>query len=51
MSRRAAQDGIQLKMAPIVKEVEEVKIEVPEIDKLLERDPYLKPHEKEIRRR
>ena len=39
-------------MAP-PKEIEDdnIVIAVPEIDKLLERDPYLKPHEKEIRRR
>ncbi|KAK4878494.1 hypothetical protein RN001_011000 [Aquatica leii] len=28
-----------------------MQIEVPDINKLLERDPYLKPYEKEIRRR
>lgn len=26
-------------------------VEVPDINKLLERDPYLKPYEREIRRR
>lgn len=28
-----------------------MSVEVPEINKLLERDSYLKPYEKEIRRR
>ena len=28
-----------------------MNVKVPDIDKLLERDPYLKPHESEIRRR
>ena len=28
-----------------------MNVKVPEVDKLLERDPYLKLHEREIRRR
>ena len=28
-----------------------MNVKVPEIEKLLERDPYLKPHERELRRR
>ena len=28
-----------------------MNVNVPQLDKLLERDPYLKPHEREIRRR
>ena len=28
-----------------------MNVKVPEIDKLLERDPYLKQHERELRRR
>lgn len=28
-----------------------MEVEVPEIQKLLDRDPYLHPYEKEIRRR
>lgn len=35
----------------IVVENEDPLVVVPEIDKLLERDPYLKLHETEIRRR
>lgn len=28
-----------------------MEVEVPDINKFLDRDPYLKPYEKEIRRR
>ena len=28
-----------------------MQVKVPDIDALLKRDPYLKPHEREIRRR
>ena len=43
-------------MAPPIKSDEsqnvgETPVFVPDIDKLFDRDPYLKPHEKEIRRR
>lgn len=54
---RTERDAIKVKMAPpvvgdiAVKKPSEETIVVPEIEKLLERDPYLKPHEKEIRRR
>lgn len=39
----------QIKSTEVNKEDEECV--VPNIEQLLERDPYLKPHEKEIRRR
>lgn len=57
MIARTERDAIKVKMAPpvvgdiAVKKPSEETIVVPEIEKLLERDPYLKPHEKEIRRR
>lgn len=42
-------------MAPPIKSEQEgclpAPVLVPEIEKVFERDPYLKPHETEIRRR
>lgn len=49
-------DASAARMAPPIKSDEsqnvvETPVYVPEIDKLFDRDPYLKPHEKELRRR